>query len=372
MKIAYISSSTIPSRAANSIHVMKMCQAFAQNGHEVVLVAPHKRDSLEPGVEDVYKFYGVDECFEIIKLPWLLVKGRGHIYGLLAGLKARSLKPDLVFCRNTPGCFFAAKLGLPVILESHSPAEDSGLISEWMFRGILNSSRLQKLVVITHALKKYYQENYPVDRVQIQVAPDAADPIPEGTPPFVLPNKGERLQVGYVGHLYQGRGVEIIMEIAKLCNWADFHLVGGNDADISYWKIQTQIHKNICFHGFVAPAEAERLRISFDVLLAPYQQKVTTTSGGNNVDWMSPLKLFEYMATGKAIICSDLPVLREVVEHEKNVLLCPPDDGSAWQNALERLQHDPALREKLGNSGYNEFVQHFTWKVRAYRVGNTL
>ena len=52
MKIVYISSSTIPSRAANSIHVMKMCQAFANNGYDVVLLAPDKQVDIELGVEE--------------------------------------------------------------------------------------------------------------------------------------------------------------------------------------------------------------------------------------------------------------------------------------------------------------------------------
>lgn len=67
MKITYISSSTIPSRTANSIHVMKMCQAFAKNGHEVTLLAPDNHKEYEPSVECVYDYYGVDQCFEIIK-----------------------------------------------------------------------------------------------------------------------------------------------------------------------------------------------------------------------------------------------------------------------------------------------------------------
>ncbi len=368
MKIVYISSSTIPSRAANSIHVMKMCQAFAKNGHEVVLIAPDKKDALESGVEDVYKFYGVDKCFEIINLPWLPIRGRGHIYGFLAGLKARLLKPDVVYCRNAPGCFFAAKLGLPVIFESHAPLGDSGTISNWMFRRILESSKLKKMVVITHALKKYYLDNYSCDGNEIQVAPDGADPVPEGIEPFDLPNKGARLQVGYVGHLYKGRGVDIIIDMAKNCDWANFHLVGGTETDIKYWMIKTKGHDNILFRGFVAPAEGERLRISFDVLLAPYQSDVSISGGGNTVNWMSPLKLFEYMAAQKPIICSDLPVLREVFAHEKNALLCPPDDVNEWVKALERLRQDKILAVQLGQTAHDEFVRNYTWQARVEKL----
>ena len=97
VKIVYISSSTIPSRTANSIHVMKMCQAFAKNGYEVTLLAPDNHDEYESDVECVYDYYSVDQCFEFIKLPWINTKGRGYLYATLAAFKAKRLNPDLVF-----------------------------------------------------------------------------------------------------------------------------------------------------------------------------------------------------------------------------------------------------------------------------------
>ena len=68
MKILYISKSSIPSRTANSIHVMKMCQAFADNGHEVVLLAPDIKNRVEKGVQDLHNYYGVKKNFKIKKL----------------------------------------------------------------------------------------------------------------------------------------------------------------------------------------------------------------------------------------------------------------------------------------------------------------
>ena len=68
MKIIYISKSIIPSRAANSIHVMKMCQAFADNGHKVVLLAPDLKNYYESNVDDIYEYYGVKKNFKIKKL----------------------------------------------------------------------------------------------------------------------------------------------------------------------------------------------------------------------------------------------------------------------------------------------------------------
>jgi len=370
MKIAYISSSTIPSRTANSIHVMKICQAFAKSGHEVFLLTQDRKDELEKNVSDVYAYYGVDNCFEFMKIPCRNIRIAKFIYGFLAARKAKGIKPDIVFSRDITGALFAAKFGLPVIFEFHmSVAENSGRIPEQLFRLLIKSSGLQKMVVITHALKEYYVNRYPQLKGIIQVAPDAADPIPEHVQPAFLANKGKRLQVGYTGHLYKGRGIEIIFELAKACRWADFHLVGGTEKDICYWKEKLEQQANVIFHGFVPPSEAVTLRMAFDSVIAPYQQKIAITgSGGDTARWMSPLKIFEYMAAAKPIIASDMPALREVLTHNRNALLCSSDNVHEWQSSLETLRDDAELRNKLGNAAYSDFLNHYTWEKRAINL----
>lgn len=79
MKILYISKSIIPSRSANSIHVMKMCQAFSLNGHEVVLLAPNIKNLYEKDISNVFKFYGIKKKFHIKKTLASKYKGRCYI-----------------------------------------------------------------------------------------------------------------------------------------------------------------------------------------------------------------------------------------------------------------------------------------------------
>jgi len=370
MKIVYLTSSTIPSRTANSIHVMKMSQAFAKNGHEVVLVTPDKKDELEQGIGDVYTYYGVEKCFEIVKLPWLNIKGLRYIYGFLAARKAKESKPDLVYCRDISGCYFAAKFDLPVMFESHTPLKDSGKLSEWLFHRLAKSHSLQKLVVITNALKKYYETNYPHTRGKILVAPDGSDPLPEDIQPVELPGKESKLQVGYVGHLYKGKGMELIAELAPHCLWANFNIVGGKEKDIQYWKNECDNRKNVLFHGYVQHSNTVQYIKAFDVVLLPNKNFVATNAGGGNniAQWTSPMKAFEYMAGGKAIISSDLPVLREVLKHGYNSLLCPPDDVNIWETSLEQLRDDQMLRQGLGRNAYRDFLRNYTWHVRVKHI----
>ena len=86
----------------------------------------------------------------------------------------------------------------------------------------------------------------------------------------------------------------------------------------------------------------------YDILLAPLQKHVSIHSGHSNIaEWTSPLKIFEYMATNKPIIASNLPVLKEILKHEYNCLLCSPDDITDWIKAINRLKNNKTLSKEL-------------------------
>ena len=127
---------------------------------------------------------------------------------------------------------------------------------------------------------------------------------------------------------------------------------------------------NLHLHGFRPPAEVERYRIAFDILLAPYQRKVSVAGGGTTTTekWMSPLKVFEYMAAGKAIICSDMPVLQEVLVDKQNALLCDPENIDSWEEALIILSQNENMRIQLGEAARNDFVRRYSWYSRAEKL----
>jgi glycosyltransferase involved in cell wall biosynthesis len=83
--------------------------------------------------------------------------------------------------------------------------------------------------------------------------------------------------------------------------------------------------------------------------------------------YASPLKLFEYMASGKPILSSDLPAIAEVVRNGESAMLVPPGDVSALAHALKSLYEDPALRERLGAAAKVQSSQ-YSWLVRAKNI----
>ena len=367
MRLAYLSAAKIPSREANSVHVMKMCQAFAQLGHDVSLIAPDTTDGLEPGVSDIYAFYGVERCFDVQKLPWRAVKGRGWIYGWEAGRFARRLQVDAVFGRSLHACAWAARLGLPTIWDAHMLSFLQRWDERWLFGWMIGARGFQHMTVNCASLARCILDQVPGLEGRIVVAHNGADEVVEGLVPAELGSR-ERPKVGYVGHLYPGKGFEVIRRVAEVIPGVDFHVVGGEQRTIDALRGDPTLPGNVHLHGFVPPSEVERLCLAFDVLLAPYQYDVRVAGGGETAAWMSPLKVFSYMAAAKPIVCSDLPVLREIIEDGRNGLLVPPDDEKAWAAALERLLDDGDLRLRLARTARADFLARHTWRQRAERV----
>lgn len=357
---------------ANSIHVMKMCQAFTRTGHEVLLLVPDipLEKDLEMEGQNIFRFYGIDNTFTVKRLPWLSTRGRALLFGLFAALQAKREKAHLFYSRDINSCYCGSLFGLPVIYESHQPINSSSYFYNKLFKKMITRKSFNRLVVISDKLKEYYQQHYDMEEEQLIVAHDGADlPSKELAAQEIMPvhSAEEVLQVGYLGHLYPGKGMEIISALLPRCPWAHFHVVGGSAVDIAYWQKKVERFSNITFHGFKPHSLMAGYLETFQVLLAPYQENVI--SGGSDIArWMSPLKLFEYMAAAKPIICSDLPVLREVLEDGKDALLCPPEDINCWVYNLKRLKDAPGLRGELGRAAYNKLVNYYTWEKRAENI----
>ncbi|MCF8033681.1 MAG: glycosyltransferase [Desulfarculaceae bacterium] len=361
MRLVYLSDTLLPSRMANSVHVMKMCAAFAGLGHEVTLIAVDNRAS-EPGVDNLFAHYGVAPNFRLITLPFPRFKGGWTIYAWRSARLALGLGPEVLFGRYLRGLYLCSLMGARPALESHVPPSMLDRLSRAMFRCMERRKALRLLVVISSALERLVRAQSRVE--PILVAHDGADLPPEDQ--AAEPLEGE-FPVGYFGNLYPGRGIELILETARLTPWASFHLVGGQDPELLS-RLRDQAPGNVALHGFVPPARAMAMQRGCRALLMPYQQKVNVPGLGDTSQWMSPLKMFEYMASGAAIVSSDLPVLGEVLADGDNALLVPPAEPEAWAHALTRLRGEPGLAQGLAQRARNDLAEHYTWTRRAQAV----
>ena len=368
MKIVYLSFSYIPSQRANSVHVMKMCRAMADLGHDVTLVG--KRIGAQAGGEsDDFELYGVPPSFALRKLARPALPGGELVYALaVARFILRSRQADLFYCRYLPGAWLAARLGLPTAFEMHGLAG-----SRWsraLVRGILGARGFRRLVLLSAGLEKDMAEAGLLPaRERYLVAHDGADPAPRSAATEISDEpRLDKAALGYVGGFYRGRGLELMAQMAVRLPQCTFHLVGGGAERLGE-LLGGEPPPNMVCHGYVAHGRVGEFFERCDILLLPMQQNVEVAGGGIDTGrWMSPLKMFEYMATGKPIICSDLPVLKEIMAHERNALLAPPTDLPAWVAAVLRLLADPPLGRRLGSAARRELEAEYTWASRARNV----
>ena len=371
MKILYISSSKIPSRTANSIHVMKMCNAWSNAGHQVVLIAQHEKEYYERGVESIHGFYGVKNNFRIVRLPSFSRNLYfSHLYGLLCAGYSTLFRPDVVYGREASGIYLSTLLGYPAVFEIHSPVTLEGFYP----RKLVRSEHLRYLVVISQKLKELAKSH--ANKKHIIVAHDGADAKVEhdNAPAMQFDSSlfSGGFNIGYTGHLYPGKGVEVIVRVSQKLPDFRFHVFGGEEQDIK--RLKSTAPGNVFFHGFIPHAAVPLVQQMMDTLILPAQHKVSASGYGatesvlNISDFMSPLKLFEYMRAEKPIIASDIPVLKEVLEHERNALLCPPGEPERWVEAIVRLKNSPQTSEKLARNAKKDFLERYTWQARSEKV----
>lgn len=371
MKLVYLTDSDIPSRSANALHVMKMCSELSKAGNKVTLITLIKKENIENRVSDIYSFYGVENTFKIIRIPYLTKRFK-KAYSLLIALLTWVINPDVAYGRNFHAVNFSGKLGLKTVYEGHHFFVDSAKPSTVeALRSYLTDKNSKLMVVTSQSLLSSYLEQFEV-KLPTLIAHNGADEVTK-IPKKIGVYKAGMLNVGYMGHLYAGKGMEIISELIKACPYAFFHIVGGIETDINLWKERLSSFSNVHFYGFKPHTETEAYRQEMDVLVAPYLANVAVVGGSVvSAKWMTPIKLFEYMASGKAIISSSLPVAKEVISNWQNGVLCDPENVSEWIEALEKLNNSTELRNELARKALETFQKNLSWKSRAEKITEAL
>lgn len=351
MRIACISTSLVPSVTANSIQVMKVCQAMAQAGHQVHLWVPGT--NAFPFGQMKHQ-YGLETDFEI---SWLHSRQTFKRYDFaISSLRAANRwNPDLIYTWLPQAAWGGLVISKkPVVLEMHD--RTSGMFGLFWLKQFLGVGSKKELVVVSRALKRALevQTGQTIPENEVVIAPNGVDlERYQGlTDPMEARRKldlDEKVTVGYTGHFYAGRGVEILFTLAKTYPNIQFLWIGGQEKELEAIRVRLNnenLH-NVVLTGFVNNSQISLYQAACEILLMPYEKAIAGSSGGNSVDICSPMKMFEYMAAGRAIISSDLPVIHEVLD-DKSAWFCPPEDADAWVKALGSLIGDPKLVEAIG------------------------
>jgi glycosyltransferase involved in cell wall biosynthesis len=266
----------------------------------------------------------------------------------------------------------------PVVYESHGiGAEFSGALDVMLSTGVSASStkrrrldgrerrvwnRADGYITLTRRLSHLLTDRYgPRDRVA--AIPDGVS-LPSDRR-FEPPRFGPHPLVGYAGHLYPWKGVDLLVEALALTPDVRGIIVGGHPAEPDLARVQALAARlgvtRVTFTGLVDPPRVAALLSEADLLVLPNRSThVSATS-------TSPLKLFEYLALGKPIVASDLPALREVLRDGDNAVLVEPDSAAALARGLQTVVSDARLAERLARHAFDE-AEQYTWERRAERV----
>ncbi len=254
MHIVYLATIFIPSKKASSVHVMRMCQAFAENGHEVDLMYPvNIRET--PSKEDPYTYYGVKRNFAMHPVR-VIGSGRlaDHMYAVQSVSRLGKLKPDLIYSRSITASYYLTYRKRNFIFESHQDYLHSFRLEHRIqIRRILESKNLLRFVCISDALRRLYLEKG--NKASFLVLHDGSDLFEPGEK-TALPGRSGAMKIGYFGSLHEGRGIEIIMGAAKQLPQADFYVFGGEPSEINARKGQADGADKSVFPGFRGAPES--------------------------------------------------------------------------------------------------------------------
>jgi glycosyltransferase involved in cell wall biosynthesis len=283
---------------------------------------------------------------------------------------------DLVYERYSlwsyAGMVHARDAGTPGLLEVNAPLIDE----QAEHRVLVDRSAAERVVerafaaatalLAVSAEVASYLDGYPQARGRVHVVPNGVNP--ERFPPGLRRprSRGEKFVVGFVGTLKPWHGLPTLVEAFSRLHrrHPDTHLVIVGDGPERARLLDDLTRRRLCgaatLSGAVSPAEVPRLLAGMDAAVAPYPKL--------RQFYFSPLKVYEYMASGTPVVASRVGQLAELIEHGVNGLLCPPGDAGALAGALEELKVDPGLGERLSGEALATVLRSHTWQAVAERI----
>jgi glycosyltransferase involved in cell wall biosynthesis len=368
LRILY--SHRIQSRDGQSVHLEEMVAALRAAGHEVLVVGP--------GLYRQAEFGGESRLVALIRahLPASVGALAEIAYNVPAWWRlrqaARRFRPHLIYERYNlfylAGTWLSHSSRVPLFLEVNAPlAAERARFGGLGLPGL--AARLEayvwrsadKVLAVTGVLKRMVEQaGVPANRIEI--VPNGIDPAEFAAAPRRAQHGG-RVVLGFVGFVRDWHGLDgVIAAMATARDAAPMDLVVVGDgparAALERQAAASGLADRVRFTGLQGREEIPALVAGFDIALQP-----------RVVDYASPLKIFEYMAAGRAIVAPDQENIREILSDGETALLFDPSRPEAMWQAILRLAGDADLRHRLGAAAAAEIARRdLTWSGNARRV----
>jgi len=366
----------VRSKDGQGVHINEITSALQNLGHDVVVVEPpaYRRSSFgdEPGALSWIKDNIPRPFFELLELGY-------NIPAFLRLLISRRIqKHEVIYERYSlyllAGVWFSRLTRIPLILEVNAPLAKERA----RFGGIgmpRLANRLEKLVwrSATHVLPvtqvlSDYIANVGVASHRITVIANGIEQkrfsaaLPSAQAKSVL-GLTDKIVLGFTGFLREWHRLETIIDIVGSDEMpSELHLLIAGDGPARS-SLERRVHEahlesKVTFLGLVGHDSIPNIIAAFDIALQPAA-----------VEYASPLKLFEYMALGKAIVAPDQPNIREILTRDKDALLFEPDSIEDMTQKIRQLAFSAELRDRLGEAALSTLLaRHLTWTENAKRI----
>lgn len=368
MKILYLSVAAIPNDWAHVIQIMKMSEAFGRRV-EVEVVVPKRKKT---NTSDPFDYYHIERTFKITEIPCIDLSHESpskfvffiRLFSFLvsARLIFGNRKDVVVYTREQYASLFFSR----VIYELHALPASVRALHLFLWKRVLG------WIVLTDQIRQRLIKNGILSE-NIHVEPDAVDFVKFD---LTLSMSQARQQlnleqnipiIGYVGTLKtmgMEKGVGIAICALKFLP-KDYRLlvVGGEKKDIHFYEglaSEQDVRKKVIFLGKIEHHSVPLYLKACNIVVAPFPDHPHYRY------FMSPLKIFEYMAAKRAIITSDLESIREILDETTSVLTSP-GNVSELAHAIHRLIESPNTASQLAETAYMR-VQNYTWDKRAQRI----
>lgn len=368
MRLGYIANIRLPTEKAHGLQIMKMCEAFTKAGAETELIVPRRFNSLK---RDPFVFYGVAPtfriwkvwCLDALRLPFWKAAGflfESMSFAVPVLVSFFSRRYELFYTRDLAIATLASFARAPLFYEVHTVPVRVTVFHRLAWR------KAKGIVVISGGIERELVR-LGVPGGKIIVASDAVDLAAfrgvrskaECRHELGLP-QDKRLVV-YTGHLYPWKGAHLLAEAARMLSpGVEVYIVGGTESDLRAFRARFSA-PNLHIIGWQEPRMIPLWLRAADLLVLP-------TSGKEAIGrtYTSPLKLFEYMASGTPIIAADVPAIREVLTlHE--AMFFSADDSASLASTISKACEDTESLSGLAASAKNK-VLAFTWEKRGKLV----
>jgi glycosyltransferase involved in cell wall biosynthesis len=373
MRIAYITHQRLPNNDTSSIQLVQTAAALARRDVALELHFPVRatapwsaaqwRDALTAHYHTEIRFEPHPLAMDSVPVIWEKLR---HAQRAVAA--SRGEPADLVYTRDQWPAMFALRAGLPLMLENYRPL----LGMPWFRRNVIRRLLAHRLCLglITHsefARRGYLAAGVPVERVRTIYNGFDADAFTAARTPREARQAlglAEAPTVVYAGRIAAMKGVGLLLDAAAATPGVQWVIAG----DITSAEARPLVARgsgqgNVHFPGYLTGERLTLVLQAGDALVIPPSAAPLERYGMT----VLPIKVFQYLAAGRPILCGDLPDTAELLEQEVNSVRLPPDDPSALAAAARDLVGDPARAARLGQAA-RDLAASLTWDARAGRI----